>query len=177
MFDQITCGRRALLMERAKGGDGEAFRALLTDIRPLITNFLRRRVADRHELEDVCQETLIAIYESRHTYEASRPLEPWIFAIARYVGARHFRDHLSRTSRHKLIDEIAENLGTDGGERIVEVRRALQKLSCFQREAFLMTKLEGLSLSEASVRAGVSVAALKVRVHRAREFIRRTVLE
>jgi RNA polymerase sigma-70 factor (ECF subfamily) len=44
-------------------------------------------VADTQELEDVYQEVFMAIFEARHTYEPGRPLEPWLFAIARNIAA------------------------------------------------------------------------------------------
>ena len=176
MFERTDHDLRSQLMVRAQNGDSEAFRELLKDIGPSIMNFLRRRVADRDELEDVCQETLIAIYESRHTYEPSLPLEPWIFAIARHVGARHFRSQLLRASWQELVDGIPEGIADNTGNCLVKLRQALSRLSRFQREAFMMTKIEGLSLAEASARTGASVGTMKVRVHRAHEFLKRCML-
>jgi len=49
--------------------------------------FLRSR-ASAGDLEDVYQEVLLAVHRVRHTYDARRPFEPWLFAIARFV-ARH----------------------------------------------------------------------------------------
>lgn len=176
MFDQTDRDKLRHLMVQAQKGDKEAFRVLVKEIGPLISNFLRRRIADPHELEDVCQETLIAIYESLHTYEASYPLEPWIFAIARHVGASHFRSQLSRASRQNLVDEVPEGVAESTGNCLIALRQALSKLSPFQREAFMMTKIEGLSLAEASARTGASVGTLKVRVHRAYDFLKRSML-
>src|SRR5215469_6434118 len=82
---------RAELMELARSGDREAFRTLFGEIGPLITRFLRRRIGDRYEIEDVCQEVLIAVYRSRHTYDSTRPFEPWLFAIVRKVSFEHLR--------------------------------------------------------------------------------------
>jgi len=166
-------------MESAQKGDREAFLALLKDLGPMLAGFLRRRIANPHDLEDVCQETLIAIYESRHTYQPSRPLEPWIFAIARHVAANHYRRHMSRTSWHELVSEVPdqpqESIEGDAS-CLVKFRQALRQLPEFQREAFVMTKIEGLSLLEASERTGASVGTLKVRVHRAYDFLKRAIL-
>ena len=82
---------RAQLMERARTGDREAFHVLFEETGPLITRFLRRHLIDRAELEDVCQEVLMAVYRSRHTYDAQRPFEPWLFAIVRKVSGEHLR--------------------------------------------------------------------------------------
>jgi DNA-directed RNA polymerase specialized sigma24 family protein len=64
---QPSAIKRRQLMQHAEKGDGKAFRALIGDIDPRVTNSLRRRTANLDELEEVCQEKLsAAIYESRH---------------------------------------------------------------------------------------------------------------
>jgi RNA polymerase sigma-70 factor, ECF subfamily len=179
MSEEGRCRERRRLMESAQRGDREAFLALMKDLSPMLTSFLRRRIADNHELEDVCQETLIAIYESRHTYQSARPLEPWIFAIARHVAANHYRHHRARVDCLELLDEVpdrAQDTMESEASCLVRFRQALGQLPAFQREAFLMTKIEGLSLLEASARTGASVGTLKVRVHRAYDFLKRSIL-
>jgi RNA polymerase sigma factor (sigma-70 family) len=166
----------AQLLECSQRGDREAFRSLVNEIGPVITRILRRRIADSSEIEDVCQETLVAIYESLHTYEPSRPPEPWLFAIARHVAAKHFHGHWSRARWQELTDEIPERSGADTGSLRFNLRQALGRLPRLQREAFWMTKIEGLSLVEASARSGATVGGLKVRVHRAYEYLRKATL-
>jgi RNA polymerase sigma-70 factor (ECF subfamily) len=178
MFEQDKRGERRRLMESAQNGDRDAFLTLMRDLGPQLTGFLRRRIADRHELEDVCQETLMAIYESRHTYEASRPVEPWIFAIARHVAASHYRRQISSRALQELFDKIPEHLPeTVESESacLVTFQQALGQLPPFQREAFLMTKIEGLSLREAAQRTGASVGTMKVRAHRAYGFLKKAL--
>ncbi len=180
MFHQTAQSPRSLkwvmLMQRAQKGDREAFGALVNEIGPAISNFLRRRIADAYELEDVCQETLLAIYESRHTYEPTRPLEPWIFAIARHVGAIHFKRQASRASWQELKDEMPENSVRDSGNLKVRLQQAMAQLPEVQREALMLMKVEGLSLMEASARTGASVGALKVRMHRAYTSLKKSML-
>lgn len=167
--------RRARLMELVQQGDGGALRALIDDIGPAISNFLRRRIADSSELEDVLQDTLLALYQARHTYEPSRPLEPWLFAIARNVAADHAHRHWNRTRWQELSDapELASDVTTNTRPNLEE---ALSSLTQVQREAFVMLKMEGLSTAEAARRAGTSVGALKVRAHRAYETVKRLIL-
>ncbi|MGH7933206.1 MAG: RNA polymerase sigma factor [Candidatus Binataceae bacterium] len=166
----------ARLMECTQNGDKEAFRALVNEIGPVIARFLSRRLADASELEDVCQETLLAVYESRRTYEPARPFEPWLFAIARHTAANHFQRHRSRTSWQELRGELPDDSGEKGDNPLVKLRQALGRLPRFQREAFVMMKIEGLSLIEASERTGASVGTLKVRVHRAFAFVKKSML-
>jgi RNA polymerase sigma factor (sigma-70 family) len=168
--------RRADLMRRAQEGDAGAFRTLVEEMAPILIHFLRRRIPDSGELEDVCQEILLAIYQARHTYQPSRPLEPWLFAIARNVAADHFRRYWTRASWQELSDAPPEG-ETDGVEHIrVSLRQALNQLPQVQREAFVMLKVEGLPISEAAERTGISTGALKVRAHRAYEALKKAFL-
>jgi Sigma-70 region 2 len=64
---------RACLMARLQQGDADACEELFDDIGPSLTHFLRRRLADPQEREDVYQEVFMAIFEARHTYELERP--------------------------------------------------------------------------------------------------------
>src|SRR5437773_5996938 len=86
-------------MADAQRGNAEAYRALLDDIGPELMGFLRARVPDSQDLGDLYQETFLALHRSRHTYEAPRPVEPWLFAIAAHVVARHMRRRRSRLGR------------------------------------------------------------------------------
>src|SRR5438552_13330629 len=88
--------QRARWMERVQRGDREAYDELLTDMAPPLLRFLRRRIADAHELEDVFQDTLMAVHRARHTYDPSRPFEPWIVRVSRAVhGHQRSEEHTS----------------------------------------------------------------------------------
>jgi RNA polymerase sigma-70 factor (ECF subfamily) len=167
--------RRTCLMVAMQDGDADACRALLDDIGPSILAFIRRRIADRHEVEDVYQETFLAMFRARHTYDPSRPLEPWLFAIARNVAADHARRFWARANWQELVEtppEVAAEADVAPGPILED---ALGKLPESQREAFTMLKLEGLTLEEAAERAGVSIGALKVRAHRAYKALRKII--
>jgi len=58
----------------------------------------------------------------------------------------------------------------------LDLRRALEQLPPAQMEALNLTKLLGLSVEEASRRAGTTVGSMKVRVHRAYESLKRTLI-
>ena len=91
-------------MALAQAGDRQAYRALLEDLGPAVMAYLRRRLANPQEVDDVSQEVLLAIHVSRHTYDPRRPLEPWVFAIAGHVLARHIRRSRRRATREVLVD-------------------------------------------------------------------------
>jgi RNA polymerase sigma-70 factor, ECF subfamily len=166
---------RGRLMERAQNGEREAFQALFADIGPLITLFVRRRVFDQAEVDDVCQEALLAVFKSRHTYQPARPFEPWLFAIVRNVIAAYFQRNRQRGKWQAPTSEIPDTWAEDESSLGVELRDGLNQLSANQLEALKLTKLSGFSIAEAAQRAGTSVGSMKVRVHRAYESLKRSM--
>src|SRR5512146_1232670 len=66
-------------------GDESSYRAFLQELSAHLRAFLRRRLVRLpDEVEDLVQESLLAIHNQRHTYDAGQPLTAWIHAIARY---------------------------------------------------------------------------------------------
>lgn len=160
--------RRALWMTLAQHGDATAYRALLDDLGPLLTRFLRRRVRDTEDLADAYQDTFLAMHRARFTYQSSRPIEPWLFAIARNVAADYGR-RWHRRHRHELPSDgtpepIAEPASDGPSPALATVMRALPNR---QREALQLLKLQGLSIREAATLVGTTPGALKLRAHRA----------
>ena len=159
--------RRAGWMARAQAGDGEAYRALLDDLGPAVLSFLSRRVADRDDLSDAYQDTLLAMHRARHTYQPSRPIEPWLFAIARNVAADYGRRRRRRVGHEVLMAVLPDRPVEAERDVGAQLDAALRRLPNRQREALQLLKFQGLSVAEAAARAGTTPGALKVRAHRA----------
>src|SRR6185436_8034215 len=97
---------RARWMTQAQAGDREAYRLLLDNLGPEVMAYLRRRLSNPQDVDDVHQEVLLAIHLSRHTYEPGRAVEPWVFAIAAHVLARHWRRAQRRARCEVLVDVL-----------------------------------------------------------------------
>jgi RNA polymerase sigma-70 factor (ECF subfamily) len=154
-------------MARAQAGDADAYRALLDDVGPAVLSFLSRRIDDRDDLADAYQDTFLALHRARHTYQPTRPIEPWLFAIARNVAADFGRRRRRRAVHEIVSDHTPEP--TVEPERDVGARldAALRALPNRQREALQLLKFQGLTVAEAAARVGTTPGALKVRAHRA----------
>jgi RNA polymerase sigma factor (sigma-70 family) len=159
-------------MAQAQAGDREAYRSLLEDIGPDLMAYLRRRLRHPHDVDDVHQEVLLAIHVSRHTYQPARALEPWVFAIASHVLARHWRRRQRRARHEVLVDVLPTEQARTAGPSRTEVRQALGRLPGRQRQALELLQLAGLPVDMAATRAGTTVGALRVRVHRAYKTLR-----
>ena len=168
---------RVRLMALTQYGDRESCRALLDDVGPMLMNFLRRRIPNRYDLDDAYQDTLMAFYQARHTYQPWRPLEPWLYAIARNVAADHARRYWTRTKVEQLTDEVPERTEDSDLRSEPSLDNAIAQLPQQQREAFSMLKLEGLTIEQAAGRTGISTGALRVRAHRAYKTLNKLISE
>lgn len=165
------------LMAAAQDGDRACYERLLTEILPLLRGLVRRRVRDPAAVEDVVQNVLLSLHRARHTYRPERRFGPWLRAIARNAVIDWGRQH-SRRSRREVVlpsedgfPEIGE-LPQEAPRLSPELEQALGELPPVQREAVQLLQLEGLSVAEAAVRAGITPGALKVRAHRGYRALR-----
>lgn len=159
--DEQTLAR---LMAQAQRGDRAAYRSLLELVSPLLGRFFRRRVSDS-ALDDLVQETLMALHRKRDSWDESRPFLPWLSAIARYRWVDHLRRHYALAEQ-----ELDVSHGVDSGEAAMIARfgcdQLLAQLPVPQAEAIRVTRIEGLSTTEAAARLGQSESLIKVNVHR-----------
>ncbi len=172
-------GRWEAWMAAAQAGDARSYDLLLRDCLPLLRAVARRRIRDAHEAEDAVQDTLLTIHRMIAAYDPSRPLRPWIVAIAERRCIDRLRRRGRGAGRENPIDDYAETLaaptGVTGEDRIAgrQLREAVAELPESQRTALRLAKLEDLPLAEAARRSGLSVGALKVATHRALKTLRR----
>jgi len=159
-------------MAAAQRGDADAYGELLNEIGPMVMNFLRARVGNAEEAEDLYQEIFMAIHRARHSYDAARPLEPWLFAIARHLVADHAQRRLVRSAREVLVAAPPERAVESDAHLKPQLEQALRRMSGEQRQAIALLRLQGLPVEAAARRAGTTTGALKVRAHRAYKVLR-----
>jgi RNA polymerase sigma-70 factor, ECF subfamily len=159
----------APLWKRAQAGDEAAYREALAAIAARLRGYFSRRLLSvPHEVEDLVQETLLALHLRRGTHDAALPVSNWVYAIARHKLVDLWRRRGRREALHEPLDATA-SLHAPLSEELParrDVEALLGALPEAQRLAITLIKIEGLSVAEASQRSGVSVSALKVRVHR-----------
>ena len=169
---QIQAGEdrlRSLLLQ-GLAGDAKAYQSCLTEIGAHLRAFFKRRLTSLpHDVEDLVQETLLALHNQRHTYHSDQPLTAWVHAIARYKLIDLFR---ARGRREALNDPLDDELqvfaasDTDAADARRDLGQLLQQLPAHQRLPIVHMKLEGLSVIETAKATGMSESAVKVGVHR-----------
>lgn len=156
------------LMIAGTSGDAESYRLLLHLSANRLRAYFRRRLSGRHaDVEDLVQETLLAIHNKRASYSPSLPFTAWLHAIARY----RMIDFLRREGRREetTLDEGNDPGIEDDSEALlaaIDVERLLAGLTPRQAAAIRLTRIEGLSVREAAELSGQSEPSIKVNVHR-----------
>ncbi len=158
------------LLVRGLAGDEPAYHSFLQELSTHLRAFLRKRLAQLpDEVEDLVQESLLAIHNQRHTYGIGQPLTPWVQAITKYK----LIDLLRRREKRELLTDSMDDefdFGSTAEAEAAEARRdlgqLLQRLPDRQRLPIVHTKLDGLSVAEAARLTGMSESAIKVGVHR-----------
>ncbi len=160
------------LMRAANRGDAGAYRQVLGALAPMLRMFVRRGLArigrGSEDVEDIVQETLLALHLKRHTWDESQPLEPWIRAVAHHklidgVRRRGFREHIN-------IDDCAEvsALTVEPSDLTpAECADLLATLPERSRAIVQGMSIEGHSAREVGDRLGMSEGAVRVALHRA----------
>jgi RNA polymerase sigma-70 factor, ECF subfamily len=157
------------LMLASLEGDARAYRELLQTVSGRLRAYYRKRLgADYLEIEDLVQDTMLAIHTRRSSFDRSQPFTAWAYAMARYKLIDHLRRARVRTAIP--VDDCEELFATDETEQAAasrDVERLLSGLPKPVGEAIRLTRIEGLSIEEAAARTGKSPTATKVSIHRA----------
>ncbi len=168
-------------MDRYARGEDAAFGEVYDKLAPRLYAFLLRHTRDRARAEDVVQQAMLQIHRARGRFTPGAQVMPWAFAIARRLlidqHRRGGREVLAKGDDENVgdllvsLDAAADDLAI-AKEVAARLGEELQRLPENQRVAFELIKQDGLSVAEAAQVLGTTVAAVKLRAHRAYEALR-----
>ncbi|HEY8484833.1 MAG TPA: RNA polymerase sigma factor [Longimicrobiales bacterium] len=170
------------VVARVRAGDREAYRILVRRYQDMLYRYALRMTGSRDTAADLVQAAFVKAYAGiRHCREPDR-FGAWVFRIL----ANACKDHLrSRQNREVALEDSVPSSLRAPSDPLLDLERselrglladALRRLSDQQREAFILKHVEGRPYEEIAKLLNVSVSALKMRVHRARELLK-AVLE
>jgi RNA polymerase sigma-70 factor, ECF subfamily len=178
----------AALMLRVKGGDMEAFDALVEKYKQPVINVMYRMIRDLDEAEDLAQAVFIRVYQSANRYQASAKFSTWVFTIARHLclneirrRGRHPADSLesSQTDNENQPAKQFQDSRTFSppqaflqGELEAKIQEAVAELPEKQRLAISLCQEDELSYEEIAEVLECSVSATKSLIHRGRETLK-----
>jgi len=167
---QSTEARLRTLLLQGIDGDVAAYRGFLQTAATHLRAYLRRRMSRwPDEVEDLVQESLLAIHNQRHTYDACAPLTAWMYAITKYKLIDWLRRHARQGSLNESFGdehELFSSADMDAAEAGRDLNKILTLLPAQQRAAIMHTKLDGWSVRETATELRMTEANVKVAVHR-----------
>jgi len=178
------------LVELALRGDKKAFGELVERHQESIRKIALRMVADDEIVRELVQESLLEAYLSLERLRQPEKFRSWLCGIVLNLCRSHLREQ-KRQARRGASEREEQDFawwklqsGLPGPEQVAEAREqhrlvlgAIEELPSDQREATLLFYFEFLSLREIAAVAGISLGAVKVRLHRARNQLRESLLQ
>ncbi|WP_046216177.1 RNA polymerase sigma factor SigW [Paenibacillus wulumuqiensis] len=175
------------LVKLALKGDQRAFAEIVDLYKDKIFHLGYRMLSNRHEAEDVVQETFLRVYKSLDRYDPKQKFSTWIYRIATNLCIDRLR---KRKPSFSLDAELNDQDNTDGyalipgDERTPEseylltetqqlIHQAIDSLPDKYKTVMILRYLQELSLQEISDVMDMPVTTIKTRVHRGREFLRK----
>jgi RNA polymerase sigma-70 factor (ECF subfamily) len=180
----------AELVRRAQRGDGKAFGGLVARYQDKIYRLARRMTETDEDAEDVLQEAFVKAYKSLPTFEGKSRFSTWLYRITVNLALMKLRkrkiDAVSMdipvSTEEGSVPREFENGRPDPLQRLVEqesrdvLDRAIAHLPAGYRAVFVLRHVEELSTEETARILGISVAAVKSRLHRTRILLREQLL-
>ena len=183
----ITKAQEAELLSRARLGDQDAFAALVSPLRDRIYWRAVKAVRDLDEADDITQETLLRAFTRLDTFRGDARFSSWLYMVAsncirmhlrtrRRRGALRLDDHVNQveTSNHSAIDipaKLPDEVAIEE-QMFMAIDSAMSQLPPQYGSILRLWVEDGLDLKEIHAESGLSVAAIKSRLHRARRRLR-----
>lgn len=166
------------LVEASLTGDDEAFTELVRRYKRRVFSIVAKFVGNNYELDDVCQEIFIKVYQNLRKYRHDAPFQHWVSKIA--VNACYDALRRQRRRRDEVpLEDVAFSLsdpspvGQGGNEAWNVLRKAMAGLRPEDKLVITLLNLEEKSVREISALTGWSEAKVKVRAFRARKELRK----
>lgn len=167
------------LVERLRRGDPNAFDEVYAAFNTRLFTFLVRLSRRRDVAEDLLEETWRRLVKHAQRLGADTRLGPWLFTIARNLHVSYCRSRMIEDSAAASVIALwpfslersspFEAAAASELERRIE--RALATMPAASREVLLLVVVVGLDHSDAADVCGITPAALRQRLHRARETL------
>jgi RNA polymerase sigma-70 factor (ECF subfamily) len=147
-------------------------------LRDDLYRFVRSRVTDQEEVEDILQEIFVKIHTRIDQLQSREKIHGWVFSIARNQVNDYFRrkkppdpeDFLRSLDEDPEPSEYAARLG-------LTLRKMVHEMPAEECDAFCMYELEGVPQQEIARALNISYSAAKTRIHRTRKLIRDRLME
>lgn len=170
------------IIEECRNGNIEVYAVLVERYQEMVYNIAYRMLGDAETAKDIAQESFISAYGALKTFKNDSKFSTWLYSITMNKCRDHLRGHTATVPLYE-ITEMTPCGGLNPEEAmsrkqaVKELQAALALLPDVYREAVVLKHLEGLDYKEMEAILGVNANVLKVRTHRARELLRKSLGE
>ncbi len=176
-----------ILLQKAKHGDPDAFGRLMEPLEQRIWRICWHYTGDREAASDCGQEAMIRVWRGLASWRGDNAFESWVYRIAANCCLDWLRK--KKRDRSESMDALQDqgfdppdkSPGTENrvlaADEQARLRQAIAALPEEQREALVLTQLEGVSYAEAAEITRVSEGTVKSRINRAREKLKELLAE
>lgn len=163
---QIETGHWTNLIAKALAGDRASYELFLFEVSQWLTPHARKMMGSA-DVEDIVQNTLIAIHNSLHTFDLGLKAEPWVYTILKYK-VFDARKQKKRSSRFETLEEKHDQAAAHSDEPLQseQAEQILKSLPVDQAKALRMTKIDGYSIKETAEALNKTESWVKVNIHR-----------
>jgi RNA polymerase sigma-70 factor, ECF subfamily len=175
------------LAKLARSGDRAAFEELVELYKDKIYHLAYRMLHNRHEAEEIVQETFMRVYTNLDRYDEQQKFSTWIYRIGTNLCIDRLR---KKKASYSLDAELSDGEGGDwyatlasqdaGPEDQVtlsetqqQIRDSIETLPEKYKAIVILRYLQDFSLQEISDTLSMPVTTIKTRLHRGREFLRK----
>jgi RNA polymerase sigma-70 factor, ECF subfamily len=162
------------LLVAHRNGDGDAFAKLVERYRRPVFSYLVHCGVPEPDRDDLFQEIFVRVHRRAPSYQASRPLHPWLFTVVANAVRSYFRTKkrlflFAGPPSPNVRDEAPDGEAVaSANETAAWLERAIQGLPLPQREVLLLATVENLPLNDIASILDLPLNTVKTHLRRAR---------
>ncbi|NLD99653.1 MAG: sigma-70 family RNA polymerase sigma factor [Fibrobacter sp.] len=161
------------IIELGIKGDKEAFKLLYTHYAPFVWRLILRMTADQTKARELLQETFVKIHGAIHKFKGNSAFSTWVYKIARNVVLADVRRIRLFRTHESYQENIVGPYRADSFNSKDLVDKIMATLSLDDRFLLIAREIDGLSFEEIADITGVSEGALRTKLHRLKENIKK----
>jgi len=173
--EENDAGSPAKTLRRHLAGDAQAFPELVQGFKAQVYTYLLRSSVDRHSCDDLFQEIFMKVHVNAKRFDQSQAFEPWLFTIVVNTVRSHFRKQRVRAI-FLFSDRTEDRASTESSQEEQSVarqtatilQRSMQRLPSKEREALLLSAVQGLDYEKIATVMHVPLSTVKTLIRRAR---------
>ena len=175
-MNKLTDDNFAMWAMKIQSSDRNAFKAFFEATYPSVVRYVGGFILDEGSARDVVQEIFVRLWAKRESLEPNRSLRALLYVSARNLARNHNRTLVSREQTHKIMKEPEAPLLADdilNAQELTEKMQAwIRELPARRREAFQLSRFDGLSYEEISRVMGLSVRTVEQHIRLALAALR-----